>query len=235
MRPRVVGQVLNDLEQDFATASCRPMLAVTWAGHALAPLPPRAGPHLARPGPPPADRHRRRRVLQHRLPRPPRRLAHSRSAVPAQVFFCHYSPIDTDAGFRAEGYGPPRDREVGGERDMSATGTEDLLLDGDIVEAAARCRPSSRDGKPPADAAEIERAVSAPPSAGGTHAGRLRPGGRADVPRGRQPSERGRRTHRLPAASLPARPRPAGGDDRGLGGPRQPAPRRTVAPPPGSR
>jgi hypothetical protein len=50
------------------------------------------------------------------------------------VFFCHRNPIDADAGFRAHSGedGLPRN----GERDSTAeTGTEDILLFGDIVEA----------------------------------------------------------------------------------------------------
>ena len=74
------------------------------------------------------------------------------------VFFCHYNPIDADAGFRAEADGP-RETEAAGERDMSATGTEDILLDGDIAEALVQAL--TRDGKPPADAAELGERVAA--------------------------------------------------------------------------
>ncbi|HEY7327532.1 MAG TPA: hypothetical protein VH592_07830 [Gemmataceae bacterium] len=52
----------------------------------------------------------------------------------ALVFFCHRNPIDHDAGFRPASSEdvPTRD----GERDSTAeTGTEDVLLFGDIVEA----------------------------------------------------------------------------------------------------
>ena len=64
------------------------------------------------------------------------------------VFFCHFNPIDADAGFRAE------DEVVGeNERGPSATGTEDVLLNGAIVETLVQA--FSRDAKPAADAAEL--------------------------------------------------------------------------------
>ena len=63
------------------------------------------------------------------------------------VFFCHYNPIDADAGFRAEGVAP-RETEGGGERDVSTTGTEDILLDGDIVEALARALRATASRRP---------------------------------------------------------------------------------------
>jgi hypothetical protein len=47
------------------------------------------------------------------------------------VFFCHRNPVDKDAGFQAEGEvqpGPP-------DQGSPTTGTEDLLLNMDIVEA----------------------------------------------------------------------------------------------------
>jgi hypothetical protein len=50
------------------------------------------------------------------------------------VFFCHRNPIDADAGFRPLPSEPNQSR--GEERDTTAeTGTEDVLLFGDIVEA----------------------------------------------------------------------------------------------------
>jgi hypothetical protein len=49
------------------------------------------------------------------------------------VFFCHHNPIDPEAGFRAaERSAPAHPDELGG---TATTGTEDVLLDGDIVEA----------------------------------------------------------------------------------------------------
>ena len=152
----VVGQVLNDLEQD-RDRQRRPMLAVT--GQATPSR--RFLRELARTSPAQARRlliatgdavsfntvYRDRRVTWpiQDLPFP-------------LVFFCHYSPIDADAGFRAEGAGP-RETEVGGERDMSATGTEDLLLDGDIVEALVQA--FQREGKPPPDSAGLSERLAA--------------------------------------------------------------------------
>jgi hypothetical protein len=54
------------------------------------------------------------------------------------VFFCHYDPVDPDAGFRYH-RGTPDPVEVG----TSTTGTEDVLLNGDIVEGLAQ---AFRDG-----------------------------------------------------------------------------------------
>jgi hypothetical protein len=47
------------------------------------------------------------------------------------VFFCHRNPTDARAGFRPEGSGEPPNPNAG----SPATGTEDLLLYADIVEA----------------------------------------------------------------------------------------------------
>ena len=62
------------------------------------------------------------------------------------IFFCHFNPIDADAGFRAESEGE-------GHRDSSATGTEDVLLNSAIVETVVQAL--QRDGRPAADAAEL--------------------------------------------------------------------------------
>jgi hypothetical protein len=62
------------------------------------------------------------------------------------IFFCHFNPIDAEAGFRAEGEGE-------GDRDSSATGTEDILLNSAIVETLVQAL--ERDGRPAADAAEL--------------------------------------------------------------------------------
>ncbi len=66
------------------------------------------------------------------------------------VFFCHHNPTDTDAGFHAA----EEVRETGdGPGPTTTTGTEDLLLFGDIVAALALCY--NRDGRPCADATEL--------------------------------------------------------------------------------
>ncbi len=69
------------------------------------------------------------------------------------VFFCHRNPIDADAGFRAalaEG-----ERKEEDDRDSTAeTGTEDVLLFGDIVEALLQTGIAA-DGTPCANAAEL--------------------------------------------------------------------------------
>jgi hypothetical protein len=68
------------------------------------------------------------------------------------VFFCHRNPIDPGAGFRPL----PRDRggaPPSGSDLTAATGTEDILLYGDIVEALAQAQ--RRGGRPAADAAEL--------------------------------------------------------------------------------
>jgi hypothetical protein len=62
------------------------------------------------------------------------------------IFFCHFNPIDADAGFRPEAEGE-------GDRNSSATGTEDILLNSAIVETLVQAL--ERDGKPAADAAEL--------------------------------------------------------------------------------
>jgi hypothetical protein len=49
------------------------------------------------------------------------------------VFFCHRNPVDANAGFQPEGKGQP----VSPDQGSPATGTEDLLLNMDIVEALA--------------------------------------------------------------------------------------------------
>jgi hypothetical protein len=55
------------------------------------------------------------------------------------VFFCHRNPIDTEAGFRAESGRRGQDED---EHDNTAeTGTEDLLLFGDIVESLVQAAP----------------------------------------------------------------------------------------------
>jgi hypothetical protein len=71
----------------------------------------------------------------------------------ALVFFCHRNPIDADAGFRA---GSGNDAPAGnGARDStSETGTEDVLLFGDIVEALLQAG-APEDGPPCAHAAEL--------------------------------------------------------------------------------
>jgi hypothetical protein len=65
------------------------------------------------------------------------------------VFFCHANPVDADAGFR------PLVRSGSLE---SATGTEDLLLFSQIVEAVARA--FARPGRPCANAAELGRRLA---------------------------------------------------------------------------
>jgi hypothetical protein len=78
----------------------------------------------------------------------------------ALVFFCHRNPIDAEAGFRAHS---GEDGLFGnGERDGTAqTGTEDLLLFGDIVEALVQTGEPA-EGTPCANAAELaERLVEA--------------------------------------------------------------------------
>ncbi|HZY83937.1 MAG TPA: hypothetical protein VFE78_03845 [Gemmataceae bacterium] len=71
------------------------------------------------------------------------------------VFFCHHNPIDSEAGFRPlpgdrVGAGPPAPRPSGSDL-TAATGTEDILLYGDIVEALAQ----GRGGRPAANATEL--------------------------------------------------------------------------------
>jgi len=83
----------------------------------------------------------------------------------ALVFFCHYNPVDAAAGFQPapEGVLPPRppldlsdappaktpERSHG----STATGTEDVLLNADIIEALVRA--FQRDNEPCADAAQL--------------------------------------------------------------------------------
>jgi len=62
------------------------------------------------------------------------------------VFFCHHNPIDLDAGFR-----PSKEGDPGG---TAATGTEDVLLYGDIVEALLQAGVPA-DVPPCANAAEL--------------------------------------------------------------------------------
>jgi len=72
------------------------------------------------------------------------------------VFFCHYNPIDEDAGFHLHRapHGSPEDREGA----AATTGTEDVLLDGDIVEALAQAY--LRNGRPCADAGELRQRLA---------------------------------------------------------------------------
>jgi hypothetical protein len=80
------------------------------------------------------------------------------------VFFCHRNPIATDAGFRSElvGQGPRLSEVQKGEtsassdaRDNTAeTGTEDMLLFGDIVEALVQAGAPA-EGTPCTHAAEL--------------------------------------------------------------------------------
>jgi hypothetical protein len=69
------------------------------------------------------------------------------------VFFCHRNPIDRDAGFR-----PRTDRPDGAEpddaNDTATTGTEDVLLYADIVEALLQAG-APPEGPPCANAAEL--------------------------------------------------------------------------------
>jgi hypothetical protein len=64
------------------------------------------------------------------------------------VFFCHDDPVDTAAGFRFRSETP--DPETVG---TSTTGTEDVLLNGNIVEALAQA--FRRDGSFSPDAADL--------------------------------------------------------------------------------
>jgi hypothetical protein len=73
------------------------------------------------------------------------------------VFFCHHNPIDPGAGFRPlpgdrGGAGPPAPRPSGSDL-TAATGTEDVLLYGDIVEALAQAQ--RRGGRSAANATEL--------------------------------------------------------------------------------
>ena len=109
----------------------------------------------------------------------------------ALVFFCHFDPIhnnpdDPDLAFLPEGRPPPD-----GEKDfnLSATGTEDVLLNGAIIESLAQA--FDRDDKPAADAGELSRRLAeiTPPA----WPVRLRPRRHAAVRRRRQPPRQGRR------------------------------------------
>ncbi len=78
----------------------------------------------------------------------------------AFVFFCHFDPIhnntgDPDLAFLPEGAPPPD-----GEKDfnLSSTGTEDVLLNGAIIESLVQA--FDRDGKPAADAGELSRRLA---------------------------------------------------------------------------
>jgi hypothetical protein len=71
------------------------------------------------------------------------------------VFFCHYDPIQNDAAdpdlaFLPEGQTPPEGEE---EFNLSSTGTEDVLLNGAVVESLVQA--FDRDGRPAADADEL--------------------------------------------------------------------------------
>jgi hypothetical protein len=69
------------------------------------------------------------------------------------VFFCHHNPIDPNAGFRLSGHagGQVEEDDPG---DTAATGTEDVLLFADIVEALLQCGAPA-DAPPCANAAEL--------------------------------------------------------------------------------
>jgi hypothetical protein len=79
------------------------------------------------------------------------------------VFFCHCNPIDTHAGFQPspEGFLKPAEpagdpgasRADAGDELPSSTGTEDILLNADIVETAARA--FAHDGQPCQDTDEL--------------------------------------------------------------------------------
>jgi hypothetical protein len=79
------------------------------------------------------------------------------------VFFCHQNPIDPEAGFRPDGVGP---RRPGGSRGppagSSATGTEDILLYSEIVEALLLADSGAGDpgAGPAADPAELGRRLA---------------------------------------------------------------------------
>ena len=69
------------------------------------------------------------------------------------VFFCHRNPIDPDAGFRPATDQPDRTAQDDAN-DPTTTGTEDVLLFGDIVEALVQTGAPA-DGPPCANAAEL--------------------------------------------------------------------------------
>ena len=64
------------------------------------------------------------------------------------VFFCHNDPVDAEAGFRFHSDSADPD-EIG----TSSTGTEDVLLNGNIVESLAQCFARGGDFSP--DAADM--------------------------------------------------------------------------------
>jgi hypothetical protein len=63
------------------------------------------------------------------------------------VFFCHHNPVDREAGFRPVGEAPPP--SAGGS---ATTGTEDVLLYEDIIEAL-----TYTNAPPAADASELRK------------------------------------------------------------------------------
>jgi hypothetical protein len=76
------------------------------------------------------------------------------------VFFCHRNPADAQAGFQAEGDPAEGDRAAPAAASDSpgGTGTEDVLLFGDIVEALALA--ALRDGTPVTSADEVGRRLA---------------------------------------------------------------------------
>jgi hypothetical protein len=73
------------------------------------------------------------------------------------VFFCHRNPIDPDAGFRAAGEPGAAADDVNG---TAATGTEDVLLFGDMIEALLQAGAPTQ-GPPVATAELAQRLTSA--------------------------------------------------------------------------
>ncbi len=69
------------------------------------------------------------------------------------VFFCHHNPIDPDAGFRPSESSPNRTVE-GDVNTTTTTGTEDVLLFSDIVEALVQTGAPA-DASPCANAGEL--------------------------------------------------------------------------------
>jgi hypothetical protein len=72
----------------------------------------------------------------------------------ALVFFCHRDPIDAEAGFRP----PPTGKEEEDLGDTARTGTEDVLLYDDIIEALAQAAPRPAG---PADADRLAERLAA--------------------------------------------------------------------------
>jgi hypothetical protein len=72
------------------------------------------------------------------------------------VFFCHHNPIDPDAGFRPLPEGRAAPAELGS---TASTGTEDVLLYADIVEAVVQA--FRRDDTPCADPGELAERLAA--------------------------------------------------------------------------